>query len=255
MRLFFKCLVNHIFVYVNIWIILDEIITFNFPSYLFDSYINRTQLLESEGNVIWITLAITIIIFVLIISIFWKYVFAHKLSELEIHRQKQITQLRELQKLRQELERRQRELASSTLQIIQKNCYLRNLEVMLKDLSGSIIPKNKPAFEKIRMTVYNHFNSEKYWADYKLVFNELNKDFFYRIRKIAPNLSPAELKLAALLRLNLTSKEIADILGISSKSVKTSRSRLRKKLNLERKSNLVDFMMTLSNKNKEGLAN
>ena len=62
---------------------------------------------------------------------------------------------------------------------------------------------------------------------------------------IAPNISPSETKLAALLKLNFSSKEISNILGISTESVKTSRSRLRKKLGLTREDNLVDFLMKL----------
>ena len=62
---------------------------------------------------------------------------------------------------------------------------------------------------------------------------------------IVPNISPSETKLAALLKLNFSSKEISNILGISTESVKTSRSRLRKKLGLTREDNLVDFLMKL----------
>ena len=74
------------------------------------------------------------------------------------------------------------------------------------------------------------------------------KIFFAKILKdYKPDLSNYELKLCALIRLNLNMKEMATILGISAESVKTARYRLRKKLALSREENLIDFIMTLEN--------
>ena len=64
--------------------------------------------------------------------------------------------------------------------------------------------------------------------------------------KISPDLGNADLKLCALLKLNLNTKESANILGISQESVKTARYRVRKKLNLAREDNLVSYLMAIS---------
>ncbi|HEY6902326.1 MAG TPA: LuxR C-terminal-related transcriptional regulator, partial [Puia sp.] len=61
-----------------------------------------------------------------------------------------------------------------------------------------------------------------------------------------PQLSPTDLKLCAYLRLNLASKEIAQILNISLKGVEVSRYRLRKKLNLSPEVNLYDFLIEVT---------
>jgi len=58
-------------------------------------------------------------------------------------------------------------------------------------------------------------------------------------------LTPNELRLSALIKLNLTIKEIAAIMGISPDSIKTARYRLRKKLNMQTGENLTKFMMDI----------
>lgn len=70
----------------------------------------------------------------------------------------------------------------------------------------------------------------------------LNKSFHKNLLKDYPNLTMKDLKLATLLKIDLTSKEIADILYISSSSVDVSRSRLRKKMDLQRTENLKDIL-------------
>jgi DNA-binding CsgD family transcriptional regulator len=62
-----------------------------------------------------------------------------------------------------------------------------------------------------------------------------------------PGLSSTDLKLCAYLRLNLTSKEIAQLLNISLKGVEISRYRVRKKLNLSTEVHLYDFLIDITN--------
>ena len=81
------------------------------------------------------------------------------------------------------------------------------------------------------------------WENFKIMFEQVHEGFFVRLKASYPDLGNAELKLCALLRLNLNLKESSQILGISSDSVKTARSRLRKKLQLSQEDNLVDFMI------------
>jgi DNA-binding CsgD family transcriptional regulator len=75
--------------------------------------------------------------------------------------------------------------------------------------------------------------------------NELNADFYLRLVNRFPDLSENEQRLAALIRLNLSSKEIASILNISTKSVEVNRHRLRKKMRLKREENLTEIVSKL----------
>ena len=72
-------------------------------------------------------------------------------------------------------------------------------------------------------------------------FNELKPKFFYNLESKYNNLSKNEIKLAALLSMNLTTKEISKILNIELNSVSKNRQRLRKKLNISKEIDLIDY--------------
>ena len=74
-------------------------------------------------------------------------------------------------------------------------------------------------------------------------FNTIHELFFTRLLTQYPNLTPQDLKLAAYLRMNLGSKEIAPLLSITVRGVELKRYRLRKKMYLDESINLNEFMM------------
>jgi len=73
----------------------------------------------------------------------------------------------------------------------------------------------------------------------------LNKNFYTRLKQKYPDISTNDLKICALIKLNLSIKEMASILNISPDSVKTARHRLRKKLQLNTEDNLTDFILSV----------
>ena len=73
----------------------------------------------------------------------------------------------------------------------------------------------------------------------------VNDEFPNRLSTISPNLSPQEKRLALLLRVGFSSKEIAPLLNISPKSVEIARYRLRKKFDLKKEENLTHFIKTI----------
>ncbi len=75
-----------------------------------------------------------------------------------------------------------------------------------------------------------------------MYFEEVNQTFFSKLREINPNTSPAEERLAALIKLKMNIKETASVLNISPSSVKMARHRLRQKLNLPQDIDLYDFI-------------
>ena len=81
-----------------------------------------------------------------------------------------------------------------------------------------------------------------YWNDFELRFQEVHVGFYKNLSEEFPALSPKELRLCAFLRLNMTSKEIAEITFQSLGSLKTSRHRIRKKLDLAREDSLITFL-------------
>jgi len=101
------------------------------------------------------------------------------------------------------------------------------------DISGlkQIVEKNK--------------NPEEEWKIFEAKFNRTYDNYLVRLNSRYKNLTPSDLKLAAYIRMNFSSKEIASLLHISTKSVEMARYRLRIKLNLEHDQNLTEFLMRL----------
>lgn len=79
-------------------------------------------------------------------------------------------------------------------------------------------------------------------------FNEVYPDFILALNKLCPTLIGSELQFCALIYLNFSSKDIANILSIEHRSVQTRKSRLRKKLNIDSETDLFLFMKSLDNK-------
>jgi DNA-binding CsgD family transcriptional regulator len=88
-------------------------------------------------------------------------------------------------------------------------------------------------------------NQDKNWYDFRIVFERVHENFFERLKKHSTALTSSELRLVALLKMNLSSADMATLLGISPDSLRISRYRLRKKLNLEEGENLSAFLQRL----------
>jgi DNA-binding CsgD family transcriptional regulator len=165
-----------------------------------------------------------------------------KTADLELRdlaAQKEIMALKN-QQLQQDIEARNRELAISTMSMINKNTTLNKLKselVKSKEESENIAP----ALSIIDQALKN----DQDWEFFEQAFNHADKKFFKRIKEKHPSLTPNDLRLCVYLRLNLSSKEIAPLLNISARSVEIKRYRLRKKLDLERDVNLSEYVINL----------
>lgn len=153
------------------------------------------------------------------------------------------TRLKE-QKLVQDLEFKNRQLTTHTLHLVQKNETMKEL----KDKIGRIRRDNGnigQGLQKLENLVDYSFNLDDDWEQFRLAFEEVHKGFFDYLKKCYPDLTPNELRLAALAKLNLSIKETATLMGITPNSVKTARYRLRKKLDIKTEENLAEFMMAI----------
>lgn len=154
----------------------------------------------------------------------------HKVNQL--HKQKQQV----------EMDLINRELATSSIFISQKN---KIIGLIRKDVNrymrkGKIVTKSD--FIKILKTIDENVKFENDWYRIKAHFEKIHPGFFDRLREKFPQLTPNDHKLCALLRMNLSTKEISQILKITAPSTEISRIRLRKKLALPKNVNLVQFI-------------
>lgn len=164
----------------------------------------------------------------------------HSLTSLELKN----LQLEE-QNLKQQLEIKRRELSTHTLNLIKNNQFLENLrntlQVMVKDDKRD----QKKQMNQILTEINQSFNHERNWKEFTQAFEQVHHQFLEQLKKFSSELTSADMRLIALLKMNLDSGDIATLLGISTDSLRVSRYRLRKKLNLAQGDNLSAFFQAL----------
>ncbi|NJN25815.1 MAG: transcriptional regulator [Cyclobacteriaceae bacterium] len=158
----------------------------------------------------------------------------------EINNQKFVE--KELQK---SLELKSQLITSQTLQIIRKNDFLEKLKHDLSRIKKGDKAERAEIINALKKAINQDINSDENWNDFNMIFSQVHKDFFTNIQNQIEDISPAELRLCSLLKLNLHSTEIATILGISIDSLRIARYRLRKKLGLKKNDSLVNFLINI----------
>ena len=161
-----------------------------------------------------------------------------ELNLTRVQNEKEIIRIKNEQ-LRAEFKGKSKELAVSTMSIIKKNELLASIKDKL-----DVIKDENPVKSVIKV-IDESLNKNDDWEFFKEAFNNADSEFLKKVKELHPTLSPNDLKLCAYLRLNLSTKEIAKLLNITSRSVEIKRYRLRKKLNLQHEENLVSYILDL----------
>ena len=147
--------------------------------------------------------------------------------------------------LQDELENKAKSLTAHTLHVISKNKMLEDLRTKLSEVSSEDARDYRKKITGLIRLIDHNFLQDRDWDDFRTIFQQVHQTFFDQLQTVSPELTPADTRLAALIRLNLPSKDIATILGISQDSLRISRYRLRKKLGLVRGDSLTRFITTL----------
>ncbi len=145
---------------------------------------------------------------------------------------------------KKEIEHKQKELASQTLHLVQKNTFIQELKENLIHLKNSP-EKFKAEFRRIAMLLKKENASDKDWEVFKTYFADVHNDFDQKLKTLYKDISEKEIRLAAFLRMNLTTKEIAATMNVLPDSILKSKYRLKKKLGLDREIDLTHFLNTL----------
>lgn len=158
------------------------------------------------------------------------------LLENEIKVQQKINDLQ-----KNELEHSKRELATSTLQILNKNKILSEIKETLEKIK----PNNsevKEVVKNVSKKVKDNINLDEDWEQFKMHFEKVNIGFFEKLQKQHPELSAGDLKVCAYIKINLSSKEIAQIMNISIDGINKRLYRIRKKINLSTENKLSAYL-------------
>ena len=148
------------------------------------------------------------------------------------------------EKLEAEIQSKNKELATSTMHLINKNGFIATIKSNLSSISKrSKNQEVKNELKKVMNHIDKNISQDDDWQHFSIHFDQVHGDFSSRLKDAYPTLSPQEMKLSAYLRMNLSTKEIAHLLNISVRGVEIARYRLRKKLELERAMNLQEFIL------------
>ncbi|WP_417360689.1 response regulator [Galbibacter sp.] len=207
------------------------------------------------GAVLLILLLLLLSIFILTIN---KYVLIRhkKYLEVQFEHQNQLNRkeealrhekkLNEIQKNQhqQALKNKTKELANTAMELTKKNEMLMKLKEELNYFKSEIIDKSR--YNKLLGRIDKHLKDSKDWELFESNFNEIHDSFFRELHKLHPEkLTPKDLKLCAYLKMNLSSKEIAPLMGISIRGVEIHRYRLRKKLELSTDQNMNEYLTNI----------
>lgn len=164
---------------------------------------------------------------------------AHELHVSEIQRSEL-----EKQRLSDQLEFKNRELVAKALHIAQKNEMLKEIQERLEQFQGRQ-ESDKKEVNAVIQTLNFDQKIDQNWDQFLQTFTDSDASFLEELQARHPKLSKNELRLSALIRMNLSTKDIAQMLNISDEGVKKARYRLRKKMELETTESLDEYILRL----------
>jgi len=160
----------------------------------------------------------------------------------ELFSSKEKLRQNELNQIKIELDFNKKELERFMLNFIEKTKLISDLEGRLETFSETSEVRNPHLDRNISELTQMKILTEENWAQFKIHFEKAYPRLIQHIKETYEHLSPAELRMFLLMKLNIDSKEIASILGISIESVKKTRYRLKKKMELKEEDDLNDFI-------------
>lgn len=173
------------------------------------------------------------------------------------HRDNFLAMAHDMELKKQQIEEQKMELSFKTQELNMTSYHLEQRNKLLTDLEQSINalkrtkPKNEVVFKTIAKTIERAFNKEEEEKNrFRQKFDETHREFIAQLHRAYPQLSPTECRVSALLRSGFNTKEIANLLSSSNRTIENQRLSIRKKLNLGRAENLNLLLNTMGTKQK-----
>ncbi|HYG51969.1 MAG TPA: tetratricopeptide repeat protein [Flavobacteriales bacterium] len=166
-----------------------------------------------------------------------------RVSEKEKHRLQQENLRMEITQRETELAFNRQELMNYTRMLLEKNQLLEEITRNLEELDLSVNElKERNRVDKIEKLTEARILTDDDWNRFKKLFEKVFPGFFIKLKEAYPGITAAEIRLAALIKLKLNSREIATMTGVSAESVKKTRQRIRKKMGMEMEEDLEEVI-------------
>jgi tetratricopeptide (TPR) repeat protein len=148
-------------------------------------------------------------------------------------------------KLEVDIQHKQKELMELTMSLVKKNQFLQTLNSTLGEALSGSPRKRQHKLTHAMQAIESSLRSQESWKLFAAQFSQLHHTFLQTLTDRYPALTPAEVKVATMLRLGLSTKEIAALLYLSERTVESHRQSLRKKLQLGSDLSLQAFLASL----------
>ncbi|RLD45704.1 MAG: hypothetical protein DRI86_05200 [Bacteroidetes bacterium] len=148
--------------------------------------------------------------------------------------------------LKTQLEYKNKELTTHALNMMQKTKLLQDLTIAINGFNKKASDEQRQEIIKIKREINKYLRTEKDWDLFKIYFEQVNEGFYEKLKSISPEISSHDLKLSALIKLNMNIKESAAVLNIAPNSVKSARYRLRKKLKISQETDLYEYFQSIN---------
>ena len=194
----------------------------------------------------WVTTFILTVLLALFIVLYHRYKQRAKLiaNKKALAEQKVRAKTLENQLLQQNIELQKKDLSNLALNNQQYQDWLQELNAMVKDLRLYNGTEREKTIQALETNIKQKNRINAFTNELQNKVEQINTNFYEKLKTSFPLLTPRELKLCAFLRIDLDSNHIASLFNISPDSVNKSRYRLRKKLQLETSQDLESFLKT-----------
>lgn len=256
------------------WISTASDLTITYPNLPANSYILHSRVLNDMGEKLstlsipfqiknpWYKTTMSFIIYFILTGLLLAFlirtyirmvirrknkIFAQQEKEriAQLTRQEKLIAEMKSEKLQNDLIYKSKELANATMMVINHQELLNKLKKEIQENIRTGRLNRTHGFGLVKM-IDSNLSGEDDWALFQENFDLIHEYFFRKLTERYPTLTPGDLRLCALLRLNYSSKEIAKMLNLTLRGVEAARYRLRKKLNLGEEENLVSFVINFT---------
>lgn len=199
---------------------------------------------EQRRKLTWVvSVSSTLLLILLLIVIRLLYKKAREERELREMDKKEFTHLMNNEK--NIIETKNRELSSNVLMLMVNNQSIQALSdfVTEEGANGKI---DKQVSKQLLSKIHDMLQIQNDWEQFKLYFEQVHPDFFKILVRMYPDLTDNELRLCAYCKMNISNKQIAQLLSVQPQTVTIARYRMRKKMNLPKDVSLNEFLRDLA---------
>ena len=192
------------------------------------------QRYKNRNIILILSVALTFVVVVLLIILF------------RIYRNNKTKYKHDRKNFSDTIDEKNRELVTRIISEKQHDSFLELINESINEISDrNSIEDVKQSLQALKSKIAVKGQITDNWEGFKIQFQKVHPDFFNSLLKIQANLTQNELRMCAYIKMNMSTKEIANILNISDRSIQTSRYRLKKKLNLSQEIDLTTYIQAI----------